>query len=55
MDPLVLKKLHETQIEILSKIGRICKTQDITYFMDSETLLEAVRHKGFIPYHKDKF
>ena len=48
-----LKELHKIQIEMLNEIDRICKENDITYFLVGGTLLGAVRHKGFIPWDDD--
>ena len=48
-----LKELHKTQIEILDEIDRVCKENDIKYFLIGGTLLGAVRHKGFIPWDDD--
>lgn len=48
-----LKKLHEVQIEILDEIDRICKENNLTYFLVGGTMLGAVRHQGFIPWDDD--
>lgn len=49
----ILKRLQETQIEILKVIDRFCTEKDIQYSLYAGTLLGAVRHKGFIPWDDD--
>ena len=48
-----LERIKKLEMEIMAEIDRICKENDITYFLVGGTLLGAVRHKGFIPWDDD--
>lgn len=48
-----LKKLQETQIEILNEIDRVCRENGLRYSLYAGSLLGAVRHKAFIPWDDD--
>ncbi len=52
-DAEALKKLQDTELEILLMLDGFCKKFDIEWFMDSGTALGAMRHEGFIPWDDD--
>ena len=53
IEPEVLKKLQDTQIEIMREVVRICEKHNLRYFLIYGTLIGAIRHKGFIPWDDD--
>lgn len=48
-----LRRAQMIMLDLLKFLDKICKENNLTYWIDSGTLLGAVRHGGFIPWDDD--
>ena len=53
MERALLEKVQPILLDMLREIDRVCKENDIHYFLYRGTFLGAVRHQGFIPWDDD--
>lgn len=53
MKEIPLEERKSLQLDLLVKIDKICREKGFRYYLNSGTLLGAVRHKGYIPWDDD--
>lgn len=53
MRKIDVEELKTVQIQILDVVSEFCENNAIHYWIDSGTLLGAIRHKGYIPWDDD--
>ncbi len=49
----ILREAQLIMLDMLIEFDVICKKHQLRYWLDSGTLLGAVRHQGFIPWDDD--
>jgi lipopolysaccharide cholinephosphotransferase len=52
-DGSLLRRQQMRMLDILLEVDRICKKNDIPYWLSSGTLIGAMRHDCFIPWDDD--
>jgi lipopolysaccharide cholinephosphotransferase len=50
---VTIREIQKMCYEILKDVDRVCKENEITYYLSGGSLLGAVRHKAFIPWDDD--
>ena len=53
IEPSVLRKAQLIMLDMLIEFDALCKKYQLQYWLDSGSLLGAVRHQGFIPWDDD--
>jgi len=53
IEPEILRKAQLIMLDMLIEFDAVCKKHQLQYWLDSGTLLGAVRHQGFIPWDDD--
>lgn len=52
-EKLSLKEIQRIELDILKYLDKVCRDNDIKYYLSSGTLLGAIKYQGFIPWDDD--
>lgn len=50
---LSLDEIHQHELKMLLYLDKVCRQNELQYFLCGGTLIGAVRHQGFIPWDDD--
>ena len=53
MKAIDIRACHRLLLDIAAILNRVCRQNDIPYYMLGGTMLGAIRHRGFIPWDDD--
>ena len=53
MKQIDLKEMQQIELNLLRQFDRLCKENDLRYYIDGGTLLGAMCYEGFIPWDDD--
>ena len=53
MKPIDLKEMQQLELNLLKEFDRLCKENNLRYYIDGGTLLGAMCYEGFIPWDDD--
>ncbi len=48
-----MKKIWAVEFDLLNELIKVCEEYHLTYYLFGGTMLDAVRHQGFIPWDND--
>ena len=53
MKPISLKEMQQIELDLLKEFDKLCKRENLRYYIDGGTLLGAMCYEGFIPWDDD--
>lgn len=53
LDEAEIKQIQQVLLEMMDDLDKLCKQENLVYFICGGTAIGAVRHKGYIPWDED--